>query len=276
MSVLICKSLAQISLAWAVLTGAATAQPRVITMTPHATELVDAAGAIGMVVATVQASNHPAATRHIARIGDGINTSLEQVLAWKPDLVVGWPSALMQRLGELGLTTYVSNPVSLEDIARDIEILGDLLGSSQIAQQNAQQLRQVAQDLGSSTRPGGKKRLRVLVMASPDDQFVIGRHGLINETINRCGGVNPFGQDQALAPRVSLESIISSNPDLIVTGYPASAMLSRIAPVLEIEADLLYRPGPRFLQAARQICAALNADGDGSNLKQTTSKDRAK
>ena len=68
------------------------ATPRVITLTPHATEMVFAAGAGEMIVATVDASDFPQQAQHIPRFGDGIHNSLEEIVRWEPDIVVGWPS----------------------------------------------------------------------------------------------------------------------------------------------------------------------------------------
>jgi len=65
---------------------------RIITLTPHATEMLFAAGAGEHIVATVDASDFPSQARAIPKLGDGLNTSVEQVLQWQPDWVVGWPS----------------------------------------------------------------------------------------------------------------------------------------------------------------------------------------
>ena len=247
--------------------GQAPASPlRVLTLTPHATELVFAAGAGEQIVATVQSSNYPVAAQSIARLGDGLNTSLEQVLAWQPDLIVGWPSPLMQRLQALGKTVFVTSPQSIEDIVQDTASLARQLGTEDLARDTIESLRQQAKQLdmagtaayaNKALQSSVKKPIHVLVMAGINDEFVIGRDRLVNEVIERCGGTNPFANSPLLAPQVSLESIISSKPDLIVTGYPPSRQIASLAKVIVTDPDLLYRPGPRFIQAARQMCDAL-------------------
>ena len=259
-----------IAVAWLIIAAAGSAHAsalRVLTLTPHATELVFAAGAGNQIVATVQASNYPDAAQTIARLGDGLNTSLEQVLAWRPDLIVGWPSPLMQRLQALGKSVFITSPQSIEDIVQDIASLARILQTEDLARESLDSLGQQARQLdlaridlrdNTASASAAHKPVRVLVMAGVNDEFVIGRDRLINQVLERCGATNPFANSHSLAPQVSLESIISTKPDLIVTGYPPGRQVANLATVLVVDPDLLYRPGPRFIQAAQQICEALN------------------
>ena len=61
---------------------------RIISLAPHMTELLFAAGAGERVVGTVEYSNYPAAAQRIARIGDSAQLDLERIVALKPDLIV--------------------------------------------------------------------------------------------------------------------------------------------------------------------------------------------
>src|SRR5512144_3202356 len=61
---------------------------RIVSLAPHATELVFAAGAGDRLVGVVARSDWPAAARALPRIGDVHALDLERVVALKPDLVV--------------------------------------------------------------------------------------------------------------------------------------------------------------------------------------------
>ena len=69
------------------------AQParRIVTLAPHATELVFAAGAGGRVVGAVRGSDHPREAREVPVVGDVQALDLERIVAMQPDLVVTWP-----------------------------------------------------------------------------------------------------------------------------------------------------------------------------------------
>src|SRR5437868_3708643 len=68
------------------------AQPaqRVVSLAPHVTEILFAAGGGDRIVGTVNYSDHPPAARDIARIGDNRQVDIERLIALKPDLLVVW------------------------------------------------------------------------------------------------------------------------------------------------------------------------------------------
>ena len=240
--------------AWCALAPAYAA--RIVTLTPHATELVFAAGAGEQIVGTVQSSDFPPAAQSIARVGDGLNTSVEQVIALEPDWVVGWPSPLMSQLKSLGIQTFASNPDSLEAIGQEVMRLGQAFGTEDKAQAWQAQFTQKISELGQYRPAEAKEPVRVVVLASADGQFAIGRHALINHTLARCGATNPFAQTQATAPQVSRESLIAAKPDVMMGGRPLDPdqPMTPAVSLAVIEADSLYRPGPRFIDAALAIC----------------------
>lgn len=229
---------------------------RIVTLTPHATEMVFAAGAGDQIVGTVESSDFPASARAIARVGNGLDTSAEQVLALEPDWVVGWPSPLISQLRALGVPTFVSNPESLEAIRDEILALGQRFGTSRQAKDAAAELDHQLAKLDAMTPKASDTPIKAVVLASSDARFVIGRHTLMNHTLRRCGATNPFAATQAAAPQINLEGLMAAAPDVLITGEaPAQGQTMQIAfPLTVIDADSLYRPGPRFFEAAIAIC----------------------
>jgi ABC-type hemin transport system substrate-binding protein len=234
--------------------------PRVVSLTPHVTELIFAAGAGHTIVATVNASDYPQAALGIDRIGDGLNTSAEQVLARQPDWVMGWPSALMTQLQALGVETVVLEPMSMVQIAQQVRTLGRLLGTESVADAKSQEIiadiaaiTAIAAEMTDQSAP----RLPVMVLASPDGQYVLGRQALTNDALTLCGARNIFAEALSVAPSVSLEGLIAANPALVISGYEPAAWLVDRFTVAVIDPNWLYRPGPRFVQAMRQICTAV-------------------
>lgn len=230
---------------------------RIITLTPHATELVFAAGAGDQIVGTVQSSDFPAAAKQISRVGDGLNTGAEQVIALNPGVVIGWPSPLISQLQSLGIQTYVSDPDSIEAIGQEVLQLGQSLGTLPQAQAWHDQFTQKIDQLTEFGTDQTDDPIRVVILASSDAQFVIGRHELINSTLTRCGAINPFAAAHAPAPQISPESLIAAKPDVIISGSPSEdpQFITLQAPLHVVSADSLYRPGPRFIEAALEICA---------------------
>ena len=77
---------------------AAPAQ-RIVSLAPHVTEMLFAAGAGERVVGAVDYSDYPEAAQRIARVGGYTRIDLEAVAALRPDLVIGWQSG--NREGDL-------------------------------------------------------------------------------------------------------------------------------------------------------------------------------
>jgi ABC-type Fe3+-hydroxamate transport system substrate-binding protein len=266
MSLLICQRVIDLTpkilLGLALCLGGGTAQsapesPRVVSLTPHVTELIFAAGAGHTIVATVNASDFPEAALDIDRIGDGLNTSAEQVLALQPDWVMGWPSELMTQLQALGVETVVLEPSSVIQIAQQVKTLGLLLGTESVADAKSQKITADIASIAAEVRDQSAPRLPVIVLASPDGQYVLGRQALINDALALCGARNIFAEALSVAPSVSLEGLIAADPSLVITGYEPPAWLAERFRVAVIDPSWLYRPGPRFVQATQQICTAI-------------------
>ena len=134
---------------------AAPAQ-RIVTLAPHATELVFAAGAGARIAGVVRGSNHPEAARALPVIGDVHAIDLERIVALKPDLVVSWPyttPAQVDRLRARGIPVFVTDPRSIDGIASDIERLGALAGTQRDAAQSAERFRREVHHHCHRSRP---------------------------------------------------------------------------------------------------------------------------
>ena len=98
---------------------------RIISLAPHAAELVYAAGAGPYLLASVAHSDYPPAARELPRIGDAARLDRERILGFQPDLVIAWPlgnrSQDLAWLEGLGIRVYRSDPQNLAAIADELE-----------------------------------------------------------------------------------------------------------------------------------------------------------
>ena len=65
---------------------------RIITLAPHLTELVYAAGAGDRLVGVVEYSDFPPQAENLPRVGDSFRLDHERVASLAPDLVLVWRS----------------------------------------------------------------------------------------------------------------------------------------------------------------------------------------
>jgi iron complex transport system substrate-binding protein len=133
------------------------AQPakRIVSLAPHLTETLFAAGAGERIVGTVEYSEYPPAASRIARVGGYSRIDLERVAALRPDLIIAWQSgnaaAHLDRLRGLAIPIYLSQPNHLADVAGEIERLGVLAGSRAVANRAAENFASGSQACRSAT-----------------------------------------------------------------------------------------------------------------------------
>lgn len=247
---------------------------RAVTLAPHATELVYTAGAGAYLVATIRGNDYPPAARALPVIGDGTQPDPERVAAARPDLVIAWqPSAaapLARVMDKLGVAVYYSDPQTLAAIPDAVERLGVLFGTEAQAAPAAQALRARLNALAA--RYAGRAPVRVFVQAGLNPIYTLNHASIISDALRLCGGVNVFAQAPVVAPQVGLESVLAARPDAVLAGVSAPADTARnlaawramglpaaqAGHVYGIDADALYRPGPRLVDAAEQLCADLD------------------
>ena len=249
------------------------AQParRIITLTPHVTEMVYAAGGGARIVATVTASDYPAEARALPRIGDGVAPDPEKVAAYKPDLVVGWLASQADALEALDIPVFINAPRLLDDIPDSIETFGILLGTSGVARTRANELRHKLEALAPAATAAQSKPVRVFVQSGTEPDYTLGADHILSDVIGLCGGVNVFADSPMAAPRVSPEGVLAATPDVVivgrqgaVAGAPDTAALAYwksvglpaalAGRVYAFAADTIYRPGPRLIDTAPQVC----------------------
>jgi iron complex transport system substrate-binding protein len=247
---------------------------RIVSLAPHITELLFAAGAGSRVIAADEYSDYPQAARELPRIGNAYALDLETLLALKPDLVIAWNSGndarQVARLRGLGIRVFLSEPRTLDDIPRAIELFGRLAGTETAAQAAAAALRTKFAKLAA--RYSNATPVRVFYeIWSPPVMTINGSH-LIDAVLRLCRGRNVFAAVGALTPTVTGESVVAANPEVIIasgTGDAKPAFLDawlswpRISAVQRglvtwIPGDLIDRPGPRIIDGATQACGIID------------------
>jgi len=252
----------------------------IISLAPHITELLFAAGAGTRVVGTVEYSDYPPVARAIPRIGNYGAVNLEALLALRPDLVVVWgsgsPQALMQRLRDLGVPVYVTEPRKLADIADHITRLGRLAGTPVIAQAAADDFRRRLRVLRARHAADAEVSVFYEVWHAPLTT-VNGAH-LISKVMRLCGGRNVFTDLPMLAPQINIESVLSRDPDAIIASGTADSRPDALQSwrkypemravksghVFFIDPDLIERHTPRILDGAKVMCGQLERVREGS------------
>jgi len=247
---------------------------RIVSLAPHAAESLYAAGGGDKLVGTVDYSDYPPAAKKVPRVGGYSRVDLEAVVALKPDLVIAWESGnnmtQVEKLKALGLTVYVFQPNQMEEVAGQLERLGQLAGSEAIANPAAERFRQRLNGLRQAN--ASKPKVRVFYQIWKAPLMTVGGPQIISDAIRLCGGENVFGQLSQMAPTVSVEAVLESNPEAIVATGMGDARPEWLGDwdkwtqmtavkrgnMFHINPDIMQRHTPRILDGAEQLCAHLD------------------
>ncbi len=248
---------------------------RLVTLAPHLTELVYAAGAGERLVGTLNTSDYPADALRVPRIGDVTHIDAERLLALKPDLVLIWgdgsPADQHALLKRLGLPTLSLEQHRLADVADTLESLGRVFGTEAVANAAAGRLRAELAALGARYRHERKLRVFYQVWSTP--LYTLGGRHVASEMLELCGAENVFKDQDESAFMVDGESVYARDPDAIaLAGTAAEAKewrarwgsqtpLRAVAAgaVFTLDPDLVNRMGPRIGAGTAALCAEVAA-----------------
>ena len=245
---------------------------RIISLAPHATELLFAAGAGANVVGVSEYSNHPQQAAAIASVGGAAALDFERIVTLKPDLVVSWrsgtPPAQVARLRMLGIPVFESEPADFEAVATSLERLATLANTGDVGNLAAEQFRRRLATLRDAYSTRAPVTTFFQVWQGP--LITLNDAHLASIALRVCGARNVFGGLRQLAPTVSIEAVVKANPDVIVASGNEQAgalniwrrlpMLKAVAHgnLLVITGDSMTRPGPRIIEATQDLCEKID------------------
>jgi iron complex transport system substrate-binding protein len=247
---------------------------RIITLAPNLAELVYAAGAGDKMVAATRYSDYPEAVKRLPLVGDAFALNLERIATLKPDVVLVWlsgtperqRSALKALAKRQGFAVFESEIRSVADIGGTLERIGQLADSQTVANAQAAALSAQWQSLSAQYAQAAPVTVFYQVWDAPLMTFNV-KH-IVSQAIRMCGGVQGFDNATALTPTVSREAVLAFNPQTIIGGGESGTALSawKKLPQMQavknqhlhtVDAALLTRMGPRFVQAAAQLCQTI-------------------
>jgi iron complex transport system substrate-binding protein len=245
---------------------------RVISLSPHGTELLFAAGGGAQVVGVLSYSDFPEAAKSLPNVGDNNRIDLERIVALKPDLLVVWrhgsPERQIEQLKKLGIPIFHSEPGKLDDIPDNVQKLGRLLGTSAVADKVAQQLRTELSSLRSQY--AHQPPVRVFYQVWDKPLYTLNGVHIVSDALRVCGGENIFATQKILAPQVSVEAVLQENPEVIFAsaeqdsgGFRQWRAFPKLLAVknnnlMSINGTLLNRAGPRMIAGTAALCQHLD------------------
>lgn len=250
---------------------------RIVSAVPSATELLVALGAADRLIART-AYDGDARLAHLPSLGRDIHPGIEAVLALRPDLVIAQPDeagrGLVAGLDAVGVPVYAADVhrQRVAGIAATARRLALLIGEAARGDSLAAAIEGGLDSLRRAIPPGPRPSVLYLVWHQP--AYAAGAGSYAHELIEAAGGANVLGDVRLEWPEVGLEEIVRRDPDYLVVPSGRDALRPewlaelpgwrelgavREGRVIVVDNGLFNRPGPRVVEAARVLAAALRA-----------------
>ncbi len=237
---------------------------RIVSLAPSNTEILFSLGLGEKIVGVTEYCDYPEEAKEKEQIGGFSTVNVEKVLTLEPDLILatgGVQFEIVEKLRDLGLKVVVIDAKNIDEILENIILVGRITGSDDSAELLVTQLKSRIEAVEQEVT--GAKTTRVAYILWGDPLMVAGKDTFIGDLIILAGGENVFSDAAVQYPKISMESMIDRNPEVLINGDHSGIELKdlrsrpewrEISAVKDnhlytIDADMVSRQGPRIVDA---------------------------
>jgi ABC-type Fe3+-hydroxamate transport system substrate-binding protein len=250
-------------------TGKAPA--RIVSLNPTTTEILFAIGAGKRLVGRSQYDIYPESAKSVPSLGIALRPSVEAIVAAHPDLVILYASednrAAFERLRQLGIPTVAFKLDSIEQFRRDTKLLGRMTGDSASAVAVVDSVSATLERVRRAT--AGLPRPTVFIPTWEKPIIAIGGGSFMSELLEIAGAKNIYAAVHTPSATVTIEDVVSRNPDFVITGRERIAAIQalpawraipavRDGHILGVDFEIVSRPSVQLGAAAVQLAKLIH------------------
>jgi iron complex transport system substrate-binding protein len=239
------------------------AASRIVSLNPTTTEILFAIGAGKRLVGRSQYDTFPDSAKTVPSLGIALRPSVEAIVAAHPDLVILYASEdnrpAFDRLKQAGISTVAFKLDSIEQFRRDTKLLGRLTGDSAIAVAVVDSVSATLERVRRAT--AGMPRPTVFIPTWDKPIIAIGGGSFMSELLEIAGATNVYASVHSPSATVTIEDVVSRNPDFVLTGRERVDALRgnsswhaipavRDGHILAFDFDMVSRPSVQLGMAA--------------------------
>jgi len=223
------------------------ASMRIVSLNCSNTEIVCALGGAAMLVGVDDHSDFPPdVVAGLPRVGPDLDPDMSRIRELNPDLVlasltVPGHEKVIDNLKAAGFEYLAPEPITLDDVYRDIETVAAAIGAENRAPAVIEKMRSA---LGFDTGRGAAGP-SLLIQWWPKPVIVPGRLSWVNDLIHGAGAVNPLAHEDVKSRPLENTEVTDIDPDAIIMSWCG------VQPH-KYRADVIYnKPEWSHLQAVR-------------------------
>jgi iron complex transport system substrate-binding protein len=251
---------------------------RIVSLACSNTEIVHALGCAHLLVGVDEHSDYPPdVVGPLPKVGPDLHIDVDKVAALEPDLVLATLTVpghekVVERLEAAGLAFIAPEPVSLEDVYRDIRDIGGLLGVPDRAEALVAEMRaELDAPVPDDDAP------HILIQWWPKPVITPGKWSWATDVIRAAGGRAVLADEDVKSRPMTDQEVADRAPDAVVLSwcgvhpdkYRPDVVLRNEAwqtlPFVQegrvfcIGEPYLGRPGPRLVEGVRRMREVVRA-----------------
>ena len=204
---------------------------RIVCIIPSVVDDAYALGAGDDIIAISDYTRYPKEALQKPSIGLPLTPSIENIIAFHPDLVLGSGDSnrneTVLQLEHLGIPIFMLNPHGIEGVLTSITILGDALGRQDRAREVVSALRARVEAIRAHSRDYKSIPVFVPIWYSP--VISIGRRAFMTEIVEAAGARSVTDDIAEEWPQVSLEAVVARSPQALVLKRDAKMTFDTLA-----------------------------------------------
>ena len=251
----------------------ASSTPRIVSLMPSMTEMLYSLGFGSQIVGVSDYCNFPPAAASVPKVG-GLELNLEKIVSLRPTVLIdlkGMHRRYEMFFHQVGLRYKDFQIDTIRDIPSAAVSLSELLQDPDKGKQFSDHWHN---EMAKIPHAASATPLRVYVEIWDTPLQAAGPGSFIGEMVALLGGSIVTPQSPSHFPVVNPEEIIRADPEIILIAYPIRDSHSigrrpgwsdntavRKGRIFKLNYDLFFRPGPRCLDALRELSTMFRRDG---------------
>ncbi|MDZ7778934.1 MAG: cobalamin-binding protein [Gemmatimonadota bacterium] len=245
---------------------------RIVSLACSNTEIVCALGCADMLVGVDDHSDYPPeVVDPLPKVGPDLDIDVARVAELEPDLVLATLTVpgheqVVERLEAAGLPYIAPEPVSLDDVYRDIRDIGARLGVSDRAEA-------LVHEMQSALQPSepDDSAPRLLVQWWPKPVITPGKQSWTTDVLRAAGAQAVLADEDVKSRPMTDEEVAERSPDAVILSWCgvhpdkyrpdvvlrneawAELPFVREGRVFCVGEPYLGRPGPRLMEGVRRV-----------------------
>jgi len=266
-----------------------TMPQRIVSMAPSNTEMLFALGLGDRIIGVTDYCDYPPEATQKPKVSGYTTPDVEKLVSIQPDLIIAdaiHEKTVLPALEKLGFTVIIHSATSIDVILNEITRLGQVCGkenkAAELVGSMSTRLKAIQAKTGSLS---DSQRLRGVYIIWFNPIWTMGGKTYCDDMIYAAGGLNIFSSDFEKSRQVSIESVVTRDPEVIVisgmaqsigTIYTSVKTEMRLKSVKAIindrvykmsDSNLIERGSPRVIDGIDELCRMIHPEIFGA-LKQ--------